>query len=336
MNVEQPRSEAHGSNSADEKGLAVLLQKAGRRPEPPADLAERIYQHTHEVWRARVRRRTRYRWLMSIAAGIVIVVVGWGALFHETPASAVQIATIESIVNGASIESAGSRQTAVSGNVLLAGDVVETGVSDGITIQRLDGLEVRIGAQSRVVWNDAAGLSLTRGRVYVDSGSRVGEDRALLITIPAGVVQHLGTRYQVDVQGQVATVAVREGRVLIKPTVGTSAELSAGQAAHVNLGAGIERLGASRLIEWTWADALGRSITIDNRSLSSVLEELARAESMQVLYADPVAAQKARDVQLHGKDLQLSPRDAMQAIVATTGMTGKIEDDRIVVSLPDR
>jgi ferric-dicitrate binding protein FerR (iron transport regulator) len=322
----------------DESGgdaiLAALLRRAGRRRAPPEEIAARIYERTHAVWREQLEAGKRRRWMVGLAAGAAVIVVGLGAMLHAIPAPAVQVATIDEVSGGARIERAGSQHAALAGSPLLVGDVVQTGSTAAVTVRRGDGLKLRLGTESRLTWQEVSKLKLDAGMLYVDSGHHALASKPLRIATAAGQIEHLGTQYLVAVHDGASTVAVRDGRVRITPTAGAAADIAAGQAARFSDGAGIEQLGAEAGIDWAWVDAFDKRIVIESRSLSDVLDELARSDDMHVVYSDAAVEQQARVVQLHGDNLQLAPREAIQAVVATTGFTARFDGDQVVISLP--
>ena len=54
---------------------------------------------------------------------------------------------------------------------------------------------------------------IERGALYVDAGTGAPGDSRLAIETPAGILLHVGTQYEVRLDGSDVRVRVREGRV---------------------------------------------------------------------------------------------------------------------------
>src|ERR1700733_1279352 len=86
---------------------------------------------------------------------------------------------------------------------------------------------LRIGAGSSLYIAQATELSLERGLIYVDTPLGLTPTNPLRVATVAGVIEHLGTQFEVMSDSQAVRIRVREGKVRFSSASG-ALEASAG------------------------------------------------------------------------------------------------------------
>lgn len=86
----------HPTSPEDDRDLATLLQRAGARDRPPAQVQAAVWAAVHAAWREMVRaRKQRRRWSMAAAvaiiAGVTLLVL---SALQPAP---VKVATVEPV-----------------------------------------------------------------------------------------------------------------------------------------------------------------------------------------------------------------------------------------------
>jgi ferric-dicitrate binding protein FerR (iron transport regulator) len=174
-------------------------------------------------------------------------------------------------------------------------------------------------------------ISVEHGRVYIDAPTNALVP--LLVKTSLGTVNHLGTQYQVQVTKNRLTISVREGRVAVVGGYG-KAQLAANESAVYTEQGEIARTAvASQDASWLWAMQAAPTYAIDNRSLASFLDWVARETGRTVAYATPQARVQAEQLILRGSVEKLSPDQALQAVLATTQFVHTDTPTAIQISL---
>lgn len=324
-------------NSSDDP-LLRLLQRSGRRELPPDDVTRQVYEHAWGVWQAAVRRRRWWNSGWKIAASLVLAVVV--SLWWRANSVAPEFALLEA---GTDVQVFGARRTLpweATDSRLRVGGAIVTG-SVGARIRRGDGLGMLLGSDTRLRVASMTSIVLEYGRIYVDTGPDSAAVQPLVVSTVYGSVGHVGTQFQVDLSHGEFALAVREGRVVMT-TPGSAKQGTAKTARQLTLESGqalqIDRAGRAHRLQlgpfdagWLWADALARPISIDGRSLDAVLAEVAARSGLSLSYASDAAASQAHRVVLHGPDLLLSPRIALDAALAGTRLAFVIQDRALVI-----
>jgi ferric-dicitrate binding protein FerR (iron transport regulator) len=302
--------------------IAALLQLAGRRPAVPADVTARVREAVREEWEQRTRRRARMRFALA-AAAVVVLIAGGLVMFRTTETVAPSpvtpraiIASVETMSGGAI---GGDGRFLEAGAQLRAGDAMET--ARGATASlRWGAATLRMDGGTHVRLDSALGLFLDRGAVFVVSnGSRV------VIRTPLGDVHDVGTEFEVRLDNDAVRVRVREGRIDLRRN-GASHSATAG----VELAADARGNVAQRAIprngdEWDWIVRAAPAITLEGRTLRSVVDSVCREKGMTAVYAKGVG-----DARLHGT-VPLSPAEALDAALAASGLIARTDGDRLTI-----
>jgi len=313
----------------DDPPLRMLLHRAGRRPPPPEAITAAVYQRTRVAWEAQVRRRQIMHRGYAIAASLVVALLfsrfAWNSYPHQVLARAPvdqELLIAHTIWHPFASRSSGA---------VYAGDIVQTD-SLGASLFRADGSNLRMARDTSLSFATGAELRLLRGRLFVNA-SDAGRIQKLVVATDFGRVEHLGTQYLVDRGRDALLVAVRDGRVAVHYGRDQAVELQGGEAAHLDSRGELRRwtLAAFDGI-WDWADALAAPLPIDGLSLHSVLDSIAHRAGLELRYDTPAAEAESRKLLLHGAPLALQPRQALEAVLATTSLAGKTDGREIIVN----
>lgn len=187
----------------DDEALSRLLELAGPRPEPPAEVRRRVHRAVHAAWREKVgeharSRRRRFRQLA--AAAVLAVAVGlalWAGLGPGIPSpEALTVARVETVTGPVTVRTVTSRTLLPpaesepvpleAGDPLPAGSVLESGSKDGskggaasgpdargggrAALRLAGGASLRLDRGTRVQLASARELVLERGALYLDTG----------------------------------------------------------------------------------------------------------------------------------------------------------------------
>lgn len=313
----------------EDGALKTLLHRAGRRPTPPAEVAKVVYQHARRAWLAQVQRRKARRRGYAWAAGAAAcLLASWAAINvypHQIMAAVPPGQAV--LITHSSWHPFASRRA----GELYVGDTLQTGAS-GASLQRSEGTELRVSADSRLSFVSASTVRLGQGRVYVRTyGTHRVED--LVVSTDIGSVEHLGTQFLVERNIDALVVAVRDGRVALHYPQHQALELQEGEAASVDPRGELRRWELSAFDSlWDWADGLASPLAIDGQSLYVVLSQIAQRSGLQLRFSSPSAEIEARGLALHGAPLELAPRDALAAVLATTTLTASTVGREILVS----
>jgi ferric-dicitrate binding protein FerR (iron transport regulator) len=176
-------------------------------------------------------------------------------------------------------------------------------------------------------------VTLLAGSLYVDSGG-LNVSSALRIATPAGEIGHIGTQFQVVVDGSSTRVRVREGRVSVTSGDATQ-DLATGDALEVR---GTERRvthGLSTYGEaWAWAASIGAILEIENRPLGEFLAWLAREQGWQLRYASDALQEQAAQVRLHGALDGLDATAMLERVALITGVPLQMRGGVLWVGMP--
>jgi hypothetical protein len=83
--------------------------------------------------------------------------------------------------------------------------------------------------------------------------------------------------------------------------------------------------------EWDWTAAVSPPLEIEGVALADFLARVAREQGWVIRYVDPTLAQEATGITLHGSVNGLSPPDAVDVAVTTSGLRHRIEREELIV-----
>ncbi len=313
----------------DDEALKTLLRWAGRRPTPPPEVAKTVYQHTHRAWLAQIQRRKLLRRGYAGAAGaIAVLMAAWGALNVYPHRVLARVPAGQPVlITHTFWHPLAERRS----GALYQGDALQTSAS-GASLQRDDGTELALSANTRVSFVSPNTVRLGRGGLYVQ-GFAANLAEGLVVSTDLGSVRHLGTKYLVERDNEALVVAVRDGRVALQYPQHPAIELQESEAASVDPHGELRRWSLSAFDNvWDWADALASPLAIEGQSLYVVLGRIAQRAGLLVRFSSPEAEIAARGLTLHGAPLALAPRDELAAVLTTTTLTGTAVGREILVS----
>jgi len=319
--------------------LQALFQHASARERPSAELERAARDTLSAEWRQIATHRKRRRQLAGLAlAASVLVAVGFAISVSGTfssPAPAIQLAVVEKQAGRARIladESAEKFEILRIDSGLMSRQVVETGPGSVTGLLWIHGQSIRLDENTRVRLESSGLIRLDRGRMYVDTAKSAAKAETLLISTPAGLVRHVGTRYMTVVSLAGTTLSVRSGKVMID-LEGIEHLVSRGE--QINVGGDGQR--TMQQIEtwgeqWQWAERSSPTIDADGKTIAELIDWVAGETGHTVEYASSDAERQARNTIFRGQ-LELEPMKALSTITQTSGMDAQVLDGRIVVSL---
>lgn len=349
----EPRGAGGERGSGDGERVASLLEKAGPRPEVPAEDLAAIKQAFRSAWEERCgrgagrgagRRATRPArgpWL-ALAAALVagLGLAGWWWSFGPG-AGPGTLARVEAVAGPVTVRPAGetagpSRLSA--GMEIAAGAAVETaGAGEAgaawAAMRLTDGHSVRLDSASLVRLTGAFSLSLERGAVYLDSGGS-REAESVTVRTPLGVARSLGTQFEVRLLGRETPsmrVRVREGDVRVE--AGRTA-YAAGPGVELTLHADGSVTRSSVAFHgppWRWTLQAAPPLEIEGLPLDAFLDWVARETGWEIRYADPKLAAKAKEIVLHGSMGELTPDQALEGVLPGAGLEHRVEGGTLTV-----
>jgi hypothetical protein len=318
--------------------IAQLVKLAGRRPMPdPRDM--RVARAAaHAAWTDLVERRKRRASLWALAASLLAVsllgTAAWSWLRPQTvPALSAEIGTLQTMRGAVVITSVGRQRTVVSetGTALRAGDRIETPAGSRAAFTLSEIVSVRLDERTVAVLNAADHLTLDHGAVYIDSGPGP-PDAALHVETPLGLIQHLGTQFEVRLQSSTLRIRVREGSIIVQDQ-DESWTSQAGEALLLRPGGSPERQAiATSGPAWNWVSELAAPFHLEGATVPAFLEWVSREQGWRWEYENAGLQKRVDRIVLHGSIDGLTPAEALEAVLPTCGLAFRREDDRLIVS----
>ncbi|MEZ5499115.1 MAG: FecR family protein [Steroidobacteraceae bacterium] len=303
-------------DDTDPDALRQLLERAGRRPEPPVEIRDAVYLSTLVAWQDSTRRRRNVRltaWALAASVvGVAIVL----ALMWRAP--------------GGELGAVVATSDGPAGISLRIGETLDLSSQSGRVLELTSGQQLRLASGSRLRFVASDRARLEAGRVYF--ASQDGPDRPLRLDTPLGTVSDVGTRYSVELSPRDLRVRVRDGRV----RVNTSAQITeADSGVELRFDATGQEVGRRPVArhgdDWRWVDALAPPMALDGRPLLDVLEQIAYESGRQLSFADTTLRGECERIELHGPVLDLSLGDRLFAVLVTTGFEAVENGDMILI-----
>jgi ferric-dicitrate binding protein FerR (iron transport regulator) len=338
MTERPPFSSGIGSDEELERTLTDVLQP------PPLDsqALERIRVAVENEWRTStaLRRRSRairrWRWA-SLAAAVLVIALTTTWFAKHTAEPAVFGSISRSDGNGIDVNFASiRRRTLHVGDPLRAGDRVRP--RGPMLVLLASGGSLRIAADSAVDITSAAEIRLEHGKIYVDKPPAPAASERLNVWTHAGMIEHVGTGFEVLSDAAGVRIRVREGRIRLRDTSGAAGSSNvvladAGTELLAVPGGGIlQRPVATYGADWLWIASLAPTYEIEGQPLLDFLQWVSRELGRRLEFGDSHAREVAARTILHGSIRDHAPLDALANVLATTSLRYEILDDTIRVN----
>jgi hypothetical protein len=304
--------------------VGELMQRAGRRVEPPDQVRAAVYGAARSAWQGQLRTRMHRRQL-AIAASLLGCAVLTGLAWLRQggvspPQTVASVAAVMGDVRVHTDSGAGDSTSVASERSFKAGEQIETAVASRVTLRRPSGILIHVAGGSELVWQSADALRLTRGLIYIDTEDAGGPD-ALEVITHTGRIRHVGTRFSVQVADLEVRVMVRDGAVRIGSSRAEQ-RLGQGYAARIDAEG---RVTADTISAgegpWHWLATERPQFIVEGRSLHAVLADMAQADGVQLRYGSATVESSAHQLVLHGPPLELDATRAIDAVLLTTQFT---------------
>ena len=321
---------------ADRDALAELVKAGGRRPVPAGDDYRRVLAASREVWRQAVESRRRRRRYFALAASVAVLAVGASVVTQlappPPPPPVASTAVLDGQVMALAPDAAQWRTVDGVGVEWLAGTRLRTPAGNRISLDLSWGGSLRVDETTELTLTSAERLELIAGTIYFDSGAEAGPG-ALEVATAHGLVREIGTQFEVMSTDAALRVRVREGGVEIERGQQLP-RLTGAAGEQVRLdSAGAAEIGPFLAHDpaWSWAVALADVPSIDGRPLMELLDWVARETGHELQFADAVTENQARGVTMHGSLENATPRQALEAALATTDLEHVFREDGVLL-----
>jgi len=319
-------SNQDGGNRPDDT-VAKLMNLAGPRADIPSDIETRVHQKVRQDWRSATNRKIVLRWAIPASlAAMILIAISFNLRAPET-----KLQPIGRIAHVAGVSDASSRVLVV-GDIVYAGDQIETGPDRGVSISLAGDISLRIAANTLLSVNRSDEFTLTRGQIYADSGDRIYRDRHITVHTPTGAATDVGTQFAVAYESSQMSVAVREGRVDVAHDQSSFTAL-AGERLTLQPGRDVvvDQITPYDL-SWQWATSLAPSFDIESHSLMEFLKWASRETGKSLLFASDDVRMAAMGTELFGSILGFTPTEAIDSVLSTTQFRYRVDEKSITIT----
>jgi ferric-dicitrate binding protein FerR (iron transport regulator) len=321
----------------EERATAELLRLAGAPADPAPERTSRVRDAVHQEWRASLRprsiRRSAYAATAALAAAAAIAVAVRLALPQRVPPAADRIVAMGQQAQGRPYILRRARQADIrhplaASTPIHSDDEIVTDAVSRAALQSDDGSSVRIDRASRVRFVAPGTIEVIEGAAYV---ATVDGSRGFEVRTPVGVVRDVGTQFEVRLIDSSLRVRVRAGGVEIWRGGRVTKAMARTETVVTTSGITVRELPSSGP-DWAWMASLTRPFAIEGRTLRAFLEHLAREQGYTLRYADATVAEAAGRIILHGSVEGLQPGEALDVVLATSGLRYRLRAGDLLVS----
>jgi FecR protein len=318
----------------DDEGLIERVLEAGLRRQPlDARAYARIRAAVTTEWRATIRPRPRWktrRWV-GIAAGLAATALMVAIGFRFLAATAVL--GVATRVEGDGLV---SRSTLLPERRIGVGEVLHVGdmlmARGSVLVELKGGGTLRIANGTRFEAISADGVALHEGEIYVDLPPALPRASIFNVRTALGLVEHVGTQFDVATVNQDVRIRVREGSVRLRRGAETKTATSGTELIVAKAGPTTQRTISTHGPQWSWIEALEPDYDIEDRKLLDFLLWTARETGRRLSFGDDRARDVAERTHLHGSIHGMPPATALEMVLTTTSLQYKFEEDLIRVS----
>lgn len=310
------------------------LADALRPPSLAPQARERLRAAALQAWQDEVvaggqRSRVIHRWSWAALAASVLLAAA--AVVWLLPAATHDSAVLGTIarVNDGGLEARAwifGHRTLRVGEPLRVGDTLAVRGPTLITLARGGTLRVAGGTSFSVT--GPAALSLGRGLVYLDIPPDDSRSNPLRVESRVGVIEHVGTQFEVMSSDQSVRIRIREGQIRLLEPAQTILG-NAGTELLLTPGGLTQRAIDTSSRDWLWAAALAPDYQLEGASLIDFLKWVSRESGHKLEFADTRAQAVADRTILHGSVQGQAPMDALSNVLATTSLSYEISGDKL-------
>lgn len=303
-----------------------LIRSAGRRVEPPEDAYRQTLVAATAAFRSKVaRRRQRRLGIWAGAAAAAVLALALIAPWSPPAGGRGELARVVRVIGSAEQLDGDDWRALDEGRGSLGTGVrVRTRAGGRVALALSDGGSLRLAAGTEVTLQAPGRLTVSGGTIYVDSGTVPGAGRLEIVT-PAGTARDIGTQFELQVAGTALRLRVREGSVSIDRG-GQLLTGVAGEQIAIDVLGSVVRDGIAPDDEaWQWTESVAPTPDMDGRPASELIAWVARETGRRLHYATPQVERRAAEVILHGNIRNLSPLEALDAMLATTDLEYALE-----------
>lgn len=300
--------------------IEQMLRGLGARPEPSPEASNEARAVVHAEWQAMLaqrRGRRNFLWGMAASALFAVAIGAFGIRYMI--ARPVQVAAVVNVEGRLqSMHDSQSWQSRGTGEIVTTGDTLQTDSESRAAFDFANHVSVRLDHDTTLRIAATDHVELVAGALYVDAPPEAQGIAAITVQTRAGLVQHIGTQYEVRTRGDAIEVSIREGSVQIRNDAGTSTAV-AGEMIRTSIRGETARERISpQDSRWQWAAKAGPSFDIENATLADFLAWVARETGRHVVYASPQAQAEAQEVKLRGSIKGLELDTALNVVLSTT------------------
>jgi ferric-dicitrate binding protein FerR (iron transport regulator) len=321
----------------DEDPIERLIRLAGTRPSASSERTSRVRASAHAEWTRMVTARTRRRRSVTVAAAMALAAMVLLVVQYATgrgarpPAPTAIVATLSATTGAVVFERQpfedGPEGGLPVGSVIHASRVVRTNPGVFAALTMTSGTSLRVDESSRLRIVSASDVELLTGRVYVETTSR--EQGSLRVQTALGDVRDVGTRFEVRFGDGQLRVRVRDGEVIVNAN-GNSARAASGMEIATEANGLMTRAAAPFGSDWAWITRSAPPFALGGRTLAEFLDWVSREAGYSIVLEGEAGATAGATV-LQGSIDGLTPDEALDVVVPSTGLEHRIVNGRVIV-----
>jgi hypothetical protein len=317
----------------------LLVTHLATQPLDPEAL-DRVRAAVQEAWETAAGPTARPKagrfgphspwWTGMAAASVLAIVIGLFLGMH--PESQGEMIGSLADARGGTLEVAGrffGHRTVAGGNAIRVGDTFTARGAALILLTR--GGTLRVAEGSVIGVAAAFQLQLERGTLYVDKPVGLPTAARLRVATRAGLVEHVGTEFEVFSDDQIVRIRVREGEVRFSSAIGVQVAVAGTQLVATSDGQVTRQAIPTYGRDWQWTVALAPEFAVEGRSLEDYLQWISRELGRPVVFADARARESAQRTILHGAIHSPATLDALDEVLSSTSLTYELADGVIRV-----
>lgn len=188
---------------------------------------------------------------------------------------------------------------------------------------------VRLDQGTRLRFLDDAVLLLDAGAIYVDTAGAAGA--RLRVETSLGVVEDIGTQFEVRCTSSGLRVRIREGAVILHHERG-SYEVRQGEELVLEPGASLLRTNVSPWDDpWQWMLEVAPAASFDGETLGTFLDWVARETGSRIRFSDPALGEAQKLIRVSGDIAGLPVLEALETVLPVCDLIHRFEGGELVI-----